>query len=153
MPHPASSLLPVSSLLYVSVGLLRPEEQKSEIDDIVGVARSRNEELGVTGALVYTGEHFAQVLEGSASAVDELMTSICRDPRHAKVDIVEVVDIAERRFTGWSMAYCGPSLYVDRHIRPLFKDIAEPGTRTAGAASLIRLMQAFAGTGGVYQER
>ena len=31
--------------------------------------------------------------------------------------------IEERRFGQWSMAYCGPSFFVSRHIKPLIDGV------------------------------
>jgi hypothetical protein len=101
--------------------------------------------------LVFTGAHFAQVLEGPGPAVDELMSSIFADERHTNVDIVQAIDVESHRFSGWSMAYSGPSDYVDRHIRPLFKEVTAPGTRILAARSLIQLMMEFTTAGGVHQ--
>jgi hypothetical protein len=124
------------SLLYVSKATQPPEP----VEAIVEVALSRNAALDVTGALLFTGSHFAQVLEGPAEGVDELMVSILRDTRHRDVDVIETVEIPERRFAGWSLAYAGPSLFVDRHLRPL---VEKRGGREQ-AAQLIRLMREFA---------
>jgi hypothetical protein len=139
----------VTSLLYVSNSLLRMPDEEHELRHIVAVARERNGRLGVTGALVFTGHHFAQVLEGSAAAVDELMTSICRDRRHSGIDIVEVIELPARRFAAWSLAYSGPSTYVDRHITPLFKKLSDRQSGIAGAEQLLALMQALVSEGGV----
>lgn len=80
------------------------------------VGRSRNASLDVTGALIFTRRHFAQILEGSAAAVDELMKSIKADPRHEDVDVVEVKSVTGRQFTKWNLAYSGFATYVDEHI-------------------------------------
>lgn len=137
-----------TSLLYVSTSLLSPAEEQPALDDIIAVARSRNTDLGVTGALVFTRKHFAQNLEGDAAAVDELMASIRRDPRHNNVNIVERAEIADRRFASWSMAYAGPSSYVDRHIVPLLPQLQEAGGRSLATERLIALMHHFVDEGG-----
>ncbi|HEX9954984.1 MAG TPA: BLUF domain-containing protein, partial [Allosphingosinicella sp.] len=94
----------------------------SQVADIVDVARARNSGLSVTGALVFSEQSFAQVLEGPAAAVEELMASIERDPRHHRLSVLIDASLAAgRRFSDWSMAYSGPSLYVERHIRPLLQ--------------------------------
>ncbi|HEY0147482.1 MAG TPA: BLUF domain-containing protein [Allosphingosinicella sp.] len=109
----------MKSLLYVSQSLLKLPDEEGELSRIIEVARQRNAELSVTGALVFTQESFAQVLEGPSAAVDTLMESIVRDPRHRHVKVVRELALAERLFAKWTMAYSGPSLYVERHIRPL----------------------------------
>jgi hypothetical protein len=131
------------SLLYVSEATHSLPGGGDPVEAIVEVALSRNAALDVTGALIFTGNHFAQVLEGPPAAVAELMVSISRDERHGHVDVVETASIAERRFPDWSLAYAGPSVFVDRHIAPLLQG---PTGREASdrAARLIRLMREFA---------
>ena len=132
---------PLVSLLYASIAV--PDLAEASLGEIVEVARSRNAALHVSGALVFTGEHFAQVLEGPEAAIEQLMGSILRDPRHRAVNVVERPQIEERRFARWSMAYAGPSLFVDRHIAPLLGTHAgeESGLQ---ARRLIGLMHEFA---------
>lgn len=115
----------ITSLLYVSVSTLKLPGEAHEVDDLVAVARSRNATLDVTGALIFTEMHFAQILEGSAAAVEELMVSIRADRRHREVSTVSVIETPQRRFPDWSMAYSGPSFYLDRHVTPLLG--AAPG--------------------------
>lgn len=110
------------SLLYVSVSALEPSREQDAIEDIIQVARARNEQLDVTGALIFTGRHFAQLLEGSPGNVGALMQSICADPRHHSLRVVHDDAAAGRRLPDWSMAYSGESRYVDRFIEPLFRD-------------------------------
>jgi hypothetical protein len=110
----------VSSLLYVSKSLVPVAAQAGELGHIVEVARARNELLSVTGALLYTEEHFAQLLEGPAAAVAELMAQIAADPRHTNLKVIWTEEPAGRSFADWSLAYSGPSRYVDRYIRPFY---------------------------------
>jgi hypothetical protein len=118
-----------TSLLYVSKSNLTLPEEAGEVLAIVATARRRNAELGVTGALVFTESRFAQVLEGDEEAIDALMLSILKDRRHEQVTVVDRTEVAMRRFPQWSMAYSGPSLYVDRHIKPLLVEIDKPSMR------------------------
>ncbi|HEY0627457.1 MAG TPA: BLUF domain-containing protein [Allosphingosinicella sp.] len=136
---------PLISLLYVSEANHMLPEGENPVEGIVEVALSRNPKLDVTGALVFTGPHFAQVLEGPKAGVDELLTSIRRDPRHRNMHVVQAVEIAEREFPYWSLAYAGPSLYVDRHLRPLVEWRATgSGEEGMQAQRLIKMMRAFA---------
>ncbi|MBV9883509.1 MAG: BLUF domain-containing protein [Sphingomonadaceae bacterium] len=130
-----------TSLLYVSVSTLTPEQEREEVDKIVGVAQRRNAELSVTGALIFTGTHFAQLLEGPVDGVDALMRSISRDPRHNSVTVVDTGEATRRLFPDWSMAYFGHSRYIDRFVGPLFAS-SEDRPRTS-IDRLIGLMQEF----------
>lgn len=133
--------LMISSVLYVSSSLLSSDGQPEEIEKILAAARARNATLGVTGALVFTEARFAQILEGGEDSVAQIMASIKQDSRHKDVQIVEMSRIAERRFAGWTMAYSGPSFYVDRHIKPLVASTLEAVPREKLAIKLISFMQ------------
>jgi hypothetical protein len=128
----------IDSLLYVSRPALRSDSDGSEIQDILAVARPRNQSLGVTGALIFTNDNFAQLLEGPADAIDQLMTSIRQDPRHKDVRTVREEKDVTRRFDGWHMAYNGSSLFVARHVRVLAATFDAPSE--AHAARLMDLM-------------
>jgi hypothetical protein len=130
------------SLIYVSRSLLNFPDEAAEVDRIVGVSVARNEGLSVTGALIFTGKRFAQVLEGPESSLDELMNSIRRDPRHTDLTVVQQTPVAERRFAGWSMAYSGASTYVNRQIAAQPSDSRR---RAALAARITRMMEEFVG--------
>lgn len=130
-----------TSLLYVSVSTLTPEQERDEVDKIVGVAQRRNCELGVTGALIFTGTHFAQLLEGPADAIDALMRSISCDPRHRSVTVVDTGEASRRLFPDWSMAYFGHSRYIDRFVVPLFGSSEDRPRKSIDR--LIGLMQEF----------
>ncbi|MDO7844429.1 BLUF domain-containing protein [Sphingomonas immobilis] len=107
--------LPERSLLYVSHKTIDPGAEEV-IQDIVSAASVKNAALGVTGALVATRAHFAQILEGPADAVHDLMDSICRDARHTNVIVLREWAIIGRSFADFSLAYSGPSSYVAKHV-------------------------------------
>lgn len=114
------------SFLYVSRSTLSPRTAAPTVEQIVAGSRARNAALGLTGALLFTGEYFAQVLEGEAASVDALMHRIARDPRHEQIIIVAREPIAIRRFIDWSMAYSGPSQFVARHVTRLLDSHESP---------------------------
>lgn len=129
------------SLLYVSTNLVEFPDRQGQIESIVDVARARNRTLEVTGALISTETAFAQVLEGSADMVEEVMASIRRDTRHTDLRVVSDQEIKERRFPSWSMAYSGRSQYVQRLVDPLR---APDETTEAMTLRLVRFMREFA---------
>ncbi|MBV9932183.1 MAG: BLUF domain-containing protein [Alphaproteobacteria bacterium] len=134
----------IRCLLYVSESCLAWPDDAHEVDDIVTNARARNEQLGVTGALIYTRTHFAQVLEGETAAIDAVMTSIRADARHRNLCVVADEALATRHFPDWTMAYSGPSFYVDRQIRPLLTDATDPARRRRAGAVLLAFIREFA---------
>lgn len=120
------------SLLYVSRAALQAGSENRQLMDILTIARTRNGTVRVTGALIHVDGYFAQILEGPAPAVNQLMIDILRDQRHSDVRIIEVVTIAERRFPSWSMASVPPSPAPRRYLATL----AQPGSdHEAGAAA------------------
>jgi hypothetical protein len=123
-----------SSLTYVSKSLLTYPKDKGEVAAIVNIAMKRNLLLQVTGALISTPRYFAEVLEGPRIAIEALMLSIGRDPRHHDIQVIENIEREQRQFSKWSMAYSGYAQHVDNHIG-VFAD------RTAGddPVSLFRL--------------
>lgn len=132
--------LDVCSLIYVSRSRLSPPDDIGEMSDLVATSQGRNAALGVTGALIYTQRHFAQLLEGPADAVDELMASITRDARHEHVRVVDRTVEKGRRFPGWSLAYWGSATFVDHLITAL---LPGPDFAIDQAAALARLYQAM----------
>lgn len=100
MPPPA-----LHRLLYVSRAHVDP--CGSEPRRIIEVATARNAALDVTGLLCFSGEHFAQILEGESAAIEVLMASIRVDPRHTLLREwpARAVADARRLFPGWAMGY------------------------------------------------
>jgi CheY-like chemotaxis protein len=131
---------PLTSLLYVSRSTLDGETAEIELPKIVATARSNNELLGVTGALIFTHTHFAQYLEGPSEAVKGLMMPIREDLRHTDVRIVPTPAFWQRYFGEWSMAYGGSSLFVANLVMTVFNDQGD----TTASQKLIRLMREFA---------
>lgn len=98
---PSLELLPRERhLFYISRSLATPEQ----VEQIVARSRDRNRLRGVTGALLFTGGHFAQLLEGSAEALTATMAAIEADARHEAVTRLIEGEIKQRRFAGWTMA-------------------------------------------------
>jgi len=70
----------------------------------------------LTGALVFSGRYFVQILEGSAASVDNLLGIIRADARHSNMIVINDRSIERRSFSKWRMAYVGPSVFVDRQV-------------------------------------
>jgi hypothetical protein len=131
------------SLLYVSRAAFASGSADGNVAAILSAARERNAAVNVTGALLYLGGFFAQVLEGEPGDVNQLMIDILRDERHADVRIIEVGPIGERRFSNWSMAWVpaapGPRSYLET-----LTGRGSGAEATAAAAALIDYMTRFA---------
>jgi hypothetical protein len=128
----------LKSLLYVSARA-SASEGDAEIAVIAAVARSRNALAAITGALIATDQHFAQILEGPPDTVDAIMASIRRDPRHSDVTVVAERSVRSRWFSSWTLSYAGPSSYVASRVRPLLAT----GATARDVARLIALMREF----------
>lgn len=94
-------------VFYVSRTLLQDDY---DIQKIVQASRTHNPARNITGALAFSGDHFAQLLEGPQPALEALLTSIRRDPRHAVLWQWPIAPAAERWYPSWWMGY----LYNDR---------------------------------------
>lgn len=77
----------------------------SELVDLIEQSRPKNEELGITGLLLYSGGNVIQTLEGDPRTVEPLFDAILTDPRHSDVRVVERQGVEERVFASWSMAF------------------------------------------------
>jgi len=64
------------SVTYVSTRCFPAIDSPSVIAAIVGPARDRNARLGVTGVLVAAEHHFAQSIEGSGTALVDLIARL-----------------------------------------------------------------------------
>ena len=91
----------LTSVTYTS--LARLDLEASDLEDIHRTAREQNALDGITGLLVFNGTHFLQIIEGSESAIDELVTKLRRDPRHTGFEIRDQRKVDRRSFPDWSM--------------------------------------------------
>lgn len=138
------------SLIYISRSRLDPAAADGAVDAIVETSIAHNEQADITGALVYSGTHFAQVLEGGEAAVRELMARIERDVRHAQVTTIDSRVISDRRFGDWRMAYSGTATFMQQHIDALLPFEAA-ASRPDAIERLYQLMRELAATGGIRQ--
>lgn len=134
----------VFTLFYLSRSTLCLPQEAAQVDAIVDVSRRFNAKAGISGALMFTEQNFAQFLEGPEAEVRTLLTRLVRDTRHRDVDVVLSENSPERRFFGWSMAYSGPHLFVEQEFERLIGSVGETD-RSAAARVIIDLMSAFCG--------
>lgn len=127
---------------YVSKSRIDARDAKFAVDEIVATSIERNRRQHITGALIFTGEYFAQILEGDAADLASVMASILVDPRHGEIEIIEKRQVSRRHFGNWSLAYSGPSLFVGRHLARL-RDVHAAPDRRGDARWLNRLLREF----------
>lgn len=135
--------LSLECLIYVSQSEIPIGRAESQVDDIVQWSTAFNSTVGITGALIFTGTHFAQLIEGEEAAISTLIASILRDPRHSSVNILFRGRETVRRFPDWSLAYNGKSQFVSRHVSEAFASTTGPKRLRTGG-SLTDLLSEFA---------
>ena len=97
------------NLAYISKNTIKGDEAevKKQIENILAAAQSNNPAIGVTGALLYSGGYFCQVIEGEEEVLEELFETIQMDDRHGEVTVLHFDPIEERGFGEWAMALAG----------------------------------------------
>lgn len=91
------------SVIYVSVA--DPLLSQGDIDAILATARCNNARDALTGALIYNGHNFMQLLEGPADRLDACLAAIRTDARHSGMIEIRRRAIEKRDFAEWSMLY------------------------------------------------
>ena len=122
----------LTRLMYASetAEALNPASLQALLDQ----ARAANERRNITGMLAFDSRWFLQVLEGDRQVVNEVFSRIAADPRHRRVELLEVAATEERHFARWSMAFAAADaprrdLFLRWGKEPNFKpyDMTAPG--------------------------
>ena len=87
-------------VFYVSRCLASPRQ----VEEVLERSRSLNARSQLTGALLFTGGYFAQLLEGPAQSIHSTMERIEADSRHTAIRRLHEGPMVERRFGLWTMA-------------------------------------------------
>ncbi|RYY02331.1 MAG: BLUF domain-containing protein [Gammaproteobacteria bacterium] len=90
-------------MVYISSAVLGLSDR--EIGGIVKVAQRNNEELNITGILLYNGGSFMQLIEGEDEKVERLYERIKNDPRHTNVTLLLKEKITHKNFERWFMGF------------------------------------------------
>lgn len=77
-------------------------------DQILDVARRRNQAVGITGLLYFDGKRFLQVIEGQPAALLDLLERLRKDERHRAMVILSDREVERREFGEWAMAHRQP---------------------------------------------
>lgn len=93
--------VPISILFYVSRAA-RPLAVP-ELRRLLGGAQVANRRANITGVLAYTGQYFAQILEGPEAVIDALAERIAADHRHIDFRLLHRARQPVRDFPEWSM--------------------------------------------------
>jgi hypothetical protein len=101
----------IDSLIQILYASRMTGTDVSSMRTIVTASRRSNPQRGITGALLFDGECFAQLLEGPRTEVLDLMERIEADPRHEDLTILFGGPCAAgRSMPAWRSGYCEPQL-------------------------------------------
>jgi hypothetical protein len=138
---------PLLRVVYVSRSLLPEPAAEAELERILARAREGNAALGITGALLFSEDCFAQALEGPPEAVEAVFEAIQRDPRHAEVAVLEAMPVSAREFGAWSMAYAGRCRRAEARFAALAGTGSDEATAAAAAGRVLDLLRGVVGRG------
>lgn len=95
-------------VVYLSESRLSGDPHRIALDlqVILDASIKNNERSGVTGVILFSGNHFAQCLEGPHFAVTQTLERILRDVRHDSIVMLRDVEIEQRSFETRAMALC-----------------------------------------------
>lgn len=91
------------NLLYTSNSTI--EANHDILNQILQTARANNQQLGITGMLLYSEGSFVQLLEGEEDKVKETFDKISKDPRHYNIEVVIEATATNRYFPQWQMGF------------------------------------------------
>ena len=76
-----------------------------ELVELLESVRPKNDELELTGMLLYSGGNVIQTLEGPDEAVLRVFASIEDDPRHTGIRVLKREQVETRTYPRWSMGF------------------------------------------------
>ena len=104
--NPGSAGLASSIYHLVYVSYAGAPLSTLEMMKLLDTARERNLRAGISGLMFHHRGLFFQLLEGPRERVEEIMTSIARDPRHAGISyLVRGSNPTGRIFSVWAMGF------------------------------------------------
>ncbi|HEX8414964.1 MAG TPA: BLUF domain-containing protein, partial [Sphingomicrobium sp.] len=108
-------------------------------------ARDLNALDGISGLLVFNGNRFLQIVEGSEQAVDDLVERLRRDRRHTGVEIRDERKIEKRAFPNWSMELVRVSTDLSEAKDKLTRELPDTVPETV-RTRLLTMTEAISGT-------
>jgi hypothetical protein len=136
-----------TSLLCVTLCGATAAEVEPALLETVDSAAMANRGLGITGALLFTGEHLVEVIELRRPAEEPDAHFVSLNPDWEQVVFVEERKVSQRRFSEWSTASTGPSHFVSGHVSRLL-EASSPDEKRRAAQRLTDLVYEFARTPG-----
>lgn len=99
---------PLVQLTYASQANFTSNKQggvEAEVARILLQSRRNNPKQQLGGVLHFGNGYFFQCLEGERGTVTAAYERIAKDPRHTRVQMLELNTVQKRRFQDWSMKY------------------------------------------------
>jgi len=90
-------------MVYISSAVLGLNDR--QIASIVRTSQINNEQLGITGILLYNNGNFMQLIEGEEEKVEGLYEKVRGDRRHTGVTLLLKEAITHKNFDNWVMGY------------------------------------------------
>lgn len=131
-------------LIYGSENCLWSSEAdvEAEIEHVLTSSRRNNAAAGITGALLFTGSHFTQVLEGPQHEVERTFERISQDLRHGGVALIDLQHGSRRAFPSWSMTLLDARAWSRAELAMCTNLTGKTGDEPAGQP-IVELMQRF----------
>ena len=102
----------IYQLIYVSGATL--PMSGPDLRSLANKSALSNEQLGITGLLLYHEQRFMQFLEGDVFSVGGKFEVIRNDPRHHGVYVLRRRFVVQRQFPDWSMRLAEPEEISER---------------------------------------
>ncbi len=136
------------TITYFSKSKLTGDIDKieQEVNAILEIAQENNSQRSVTGALLYSGGYFIQVLEGPEEAVEEIFEFIQCDKRHKEITVLTNKHIEHRSFSKWAMALAGVQANLFPRLEGVLavpQDLTQSETGIALVDVMIGLLQKY----------
>ncbi|MES2061018.1 MAG: BLUF domain-containing protein [Bacteroidota bacterium] len=96
----------MKNIVYVSTAVKLLDDD--QLLNILASSRKNNNELNVTGVLLYSEGTFIQALEGDNNDIDFIFSKIEKDLRHKNMITLINEQISQRSFSDWSMGFSTP---------------------------------------------
>lgn len=90
-------------LTYIS--RYNPQNPPIELARILEQAQNNNKACAITGVLIINEDFFIQSIEGTRPAINRLLRALVNDKRHFSLQIIDCLEVVERRWQKWSMKY------------------------------------------------
>lgn len=90
-------------IIYISDYTGNPKDIGRDLIKIHKSSAQNNPGLDITGVLFYHNGNFLQVLEGMREHLEELMTILEKDSRHARITRIVDTEVTKRGFPDWQM--------------------------------------------------